>query len=128
MLIQAAPYPKVRLLSLFESGATLGPTDARAGLVLPQRISVMATAPLMAKLPVALAKSRTWRGLTTTIANSSVARAATRGSSKPPDASTSTMGRFQALHVRHQSSDPRIVVRDLPSVIPGTDRYIHLGL
>ena len=43
------------------------------------------------RFPVALAKSRTWRGLTTTTGTASAARAATRGSSKPPEASSNTM-------------------------------------
>ena len=51
----------------------------------PSRASVFAS------LPVALAKSRTCLGLTTTTGIASTARAATRGSSKPPDASNRTM-------------------------------------
>ena len=46
---------------------------------------------VFASFPVALAKSRTWRGLTTTTGTASAARAATNGSSKPPEASSSTM-------------------------------------
>ena len=44
----------------------------------------------MASCPVARAKFRTWRGLTTTTGRSAVARAATTGSSSPPVASSTT--------------------------------------
>ena len=47
-------------------------------------------ASVLANFPVALAKSRTWRGLTTTTGSASAARAATSGSSRPPVASSST--------------------------------------
>ena len=47
-------------------------------------------ASVLASVPVALAKSRTWRGLTTTTGSAAAARAATNGSSRPPEASSST--------------------------------------
>ena len=46
---------------------------------------------VFASFPVALAKSRTLRGLTTTTGTASAVRAATNGSSKPPEASSRTM-------------------------------------
>ena len=45
---------------------------------------------VLASVPVALAKSLTWRGLTTTTGSAAAARAATKGSSKPPVASNNT--------------------------------------
>ena len=47
-------------------------------------------ASVLASVPVALAKSLTWRGLTTTTGSAAAARAATRGISKPPVASNKT--------------------------------------
>ena len=42
--------------------------------------------------PVALAKSHTWRGLTTTTGRDSAAQAATKGSSSPPEAQPKAAG------------------------------------
>ena len=42
-------------------------------------------ASVLASVPVALAKSRTWRGLTTTTGSAAAAKAATSGSSSPPE-------------------------------------------
>ena len=47
-------------------------------------------ASVLASVPVALAKSLTCRGLTTTTGSVAAARAATKGSSKPPVASSNT--------------------------------------
>ena len=45
-VVSGSPCPEVRLRLPFESGATLVPTDARAGLIFPQKISAMTTPPM----------------------------------------------------------------------------------
>ena len=63
-------------------------------------------ASVLASIPVALAKSRTWRGLTTTTGSAAAARAATKGSSRPPVASSNTM------------AGPRSTIWETNSLIP----------
>ncbi len=53
-----------------------------------ERAEVASRASVFASWPVALAKSRTWRGLATTTGRPSAARAATVAASYPPVASS----------------------------------------
>ena len=64
----------------------------------------------LASWPVDLAKSRTGRGLTTATGNAAAATAATKGSSKPPVASSITAGRLQYLQLGNQCLHSRFVV------------------
>ena len=67
-------------------------------------------ASVLANFPVALAKSRTWRGLTTTTGSASAARAATSASSRPPVASSST------------NDGPRVFISETNCGIPASSR------
>lgn len=65
------------------SGRKAGRTaSANCASTAASRVSVLAS------LPVALAKSRTWRGLTTTTGSPAAASSPVRGSSSPPVASS----------------------------------------
>ena len=65
---------------------------------------------VLASRPVALAKSRTWRGLTTATGRPAAARAATTGASKPPVASRTTRSGWQRGEPGDEGGDAGLVV------------------
>ena len=60
----------------------------------------------LASRPVALAKSLTWRGLTTTTGNAAAAKADTMGISMPPEASSNTGAGFIACQCTTSAATP----------------------
>ena len=86
------------------------------------------SASVLASLPVALAKSRTCRGLTTATGRDAAANAAARGISRPPVAP----GGFQHHHLRPQNLQlggqfphPSLAVSPAPRVAAGPDSHVQ---
>ena len=83
----------------------------------------------MARVPVALAKSRTWRGLTTTTGSAAAARAATNGSSRPPVGARQTSqgeGLLGPGHGHVVEPTRSIDVLGLPNAIPAAVQHHHV--
>ena len=83
---------------------------------------------VLASVPVALAKSRTWRGLTTTTGSAAAARAATNGTSQTARCLQQHHGGTYIHDLGNQFPDAGFVVRRGPSLSRRPDGNIHLRL
>ena len=84
---------------------------------------------VLANRPVALAKSRAWRGFTTTTGRAASARAPATGTSSPPVASSTISAGWIVRKRSTRQGNPRLIIADGPAVIGGTqgDVQLHLG-
>src|SRR5262249_14176039 len=83
---------------------------------------------VFANRPVALAKSRAWRGFTTTTGRPASARAPGRGPPNPPGRPRQGEGGRDRLQPLDQAYDPCLIIVDVPAGIRRTQSHIQLGL
>jgi hypothetical protein len=104
------------------SGRTAGRTaSAKRAMMWASKVSVLA------RVPVARAKSRIWRGLTTAIGRWALARVAATVASYPPWPRGRPAG-VQGLQAGHQLGEPGLIVGDDEGVPGGADVDVEMIL